>query len=72
MLEIVVVFDGLGSRLEKAAQKTETVTNNNETRLSLKVDLGGVGIGGDLWPAATLFSNVITSPMYAVQATSGI
>ena len=65
MLEIVVVFDGLGSRLEKAAAEKKIVIYNNETRLSLKVDLGGVGIGGDLWPAATLFSNVLTSQAYS-------
>ena len=33
-------------------------------KLYLSVDIAGVGIGGDMWPAATLFSNVATSVSY--------
>lgn len=32
--------------------------------LKFNVDLAGIGIGGDLWPAATLFSNLMASRQF--------
>lgn len=35
----------------------------NDIEIALKLDMG-IGIGGDKWPAAELFCNVVTDPKY--------
>ena len=44
--------------------RPKTEHSRSTLQLFLSVDIAGVGIGGDMWPAATLFSNVATSVSY--------
>ena len=59
---LVVTFDGLGSQTSEAPAAEGEVAVL--VKVALNVDLAGVGIGGDLWPAATMFSNVVVSEAY--------
>lgn len=58
---IQVVFNGNGSRV---IENTAAIDESSSTVLNFDVDLAGIGIGGDLWPAATMFSNIISHQCY--------
>jgi len=66
-MRILVTFDGQGGSSVApydADKGSSALAPHRELELMFDVDLAGVGIGGDLWPAATMFSNLLSAPCY--------
>ena len=63
-MRILVSFDGQGGSTVASCDAEKSSSGAAGLELLFDVDLAGVGIGGDLWPAATMFSNLLSAPCY--------